>query len=389
MILAPLDLLERLLRPLFPLLAPLERLLRPLVRLLQRLGLAPRRIVEPAGLAIPLEDYAPGVPLFPQLTEIYRTTRNAFERFLRKLRGRGAARARERRREGIVNMRVGRNARSVRYAPGRNLLAPIPTLVNALRNGRHRVGAHRVRIGRSDLRGWDKVERESLTLVLLVDTSRSSHYYIEVFRQILRSLTGHFNRKRDRMGLVVLQGRQARVLNHPTHNFRVVTNSMGKLLIHGETPLADGLQKALAMVRIERFRNPGSLSLVVLLSDCCPEPVETPFEDIFASRAYRDALAAARRYRREGVSLLVINPACAPPDATPAVKNAPGERLSEMIVSAAGARLIKIHRRGEGAHFSNRQVDLVLDGIEAAFQKSRGGRLGQQVPGQGIGMVIE
>jgi Mg-chelatase subunit ChlD len=308
--------------------------------------------------------------IFPSLHEIYHSSRQTLERLLRKLRRQGQIGRGGHRRASVNNSRVGRSIRPVLYKPGRNTLAPTLTLLSALQRGRVPAGPGRIGIDQDDLMGWDKAERESMTLILLVDTSRSSYYYIEVFRQILGSLSQHFQRKRDRMGLIVLQGRQAVILNHPTHNFRVVSRSMAKLRIHGESPLADGLQKALAMARIERYRNPGSLSLVVLLSDCFPEPLLRLSDDLFEEPAYRNALSAAYLYKREKVNLLVINPSCA---AVCDSKVGAGETLSERIASRAGGRLIKIHPTTERPRISSKEMATVMNGIESAFHGARSG----------------
>lgn len=261
----------------------------------------------------------------------------------------------------VRNARVGRDIRAVPYRAGENLFAARSTLQRIAARGRLRLP---LRVERSDLMGYDKEERRSLTLIVLADTSRSVHQYVEVFRQILQSMAGQFRRRRDRIGLVALQGRQARILNHPTHNHRVVTNSLRKLEIHGESPLADGLQKAREMARIERFRNPSSHSVVVLISDCYPEPITHEHDDLFDEPAYRDSLRAAALYRRERVQLLVINPSCEESGA-PREKIGPGERLSEKLAGAASGRLLKLPRRASGKGVSSAELDRIFRGVES------------------------
>lgn len=262
----------------------------------------------------------------------------------------------------VRNARLGRDVRPVPYRPGANVLAPRLTVMNAARGRRL---ALPLRLRRSDLMGWDKQERRSLTMILLADTSRSVHQYIEVFRQILQSMAGYFSQRRDRIGLITLQGRQARILNHPTHNYRVVTNRLGKLQIHGESPIADGLLKALEVAQLERFRNPSSRSLVVLISDCCPEPLTHRHDDLFDEPAYRDAIRHAGFFKKGRVQLLVINPACTPAHGPRAGRPGPGERLSERLASAAGGRLLKIPYRSSEQRVSAHELDRILEGMES------------------------
>jgi len=207
-----------------------------------------------------------------------------------------------------------------------------------------------------------------------------------MFAEILQSLAGQFQRNRDRMGLVALQGRQATVLHHPTHNYRIVTRHLRRLTFHGETPLADGLRKALAAARIERRKNPGSQSLVVLLSDCCPEPVAPGHYDLFEEPNYRDSRAAAGLFRKERVPLLVLlaGPRPHARERAPAFlaggdrpARPPGDRLAEAMAAASGGRLVRLPFAEEG-RVSRAQIDHVLGAIEAMFEG--GARTGAERP---------
>lgn len=321
--------------------------------------------IDPGPLRLSLED-----PLADAgrsaLSSLYKSYRRMFHRMLRSFRTvrRGAIRGRRRR--PIVNRQAGRNIRVVDYRPGENLLAPLPTVLRAFRDGRARPAQGRIVLRKRDLLGWDKVESESLTLILLVDLSRSTHLYLSALVKILRSLTGHFHRKRDRMGLVSLQGRQARILNHPTHNYRVVTRSLAGLAVAGESPLADGLSKALAMARLERLRNPGSRPLVILVSDCYPEPLTMKVPDLLDEPAFKKAMNAAALYRKEKVHLLVIQPSLQSREA--ADRPAPaGDRLANAITRLAGGRLVSFAPAG-GADIPKERLSVMLGEIEAALE---------------------
>lgn len=220
-----------------------------------------------------------------------------------------------------------------------------------------------------DLMGWHRTEYESLTLILLVDVSKSTWLFIEVFKEILGSLTGYFHKHNDRVGLISLQGLQAKIYNHPTHNFRVVARGLSRLKFHGETPIADGLLKSLNMARLERNKNPGSKSIVILLSDCYPEPLTRGCEHVFEDPAYRNSLNAAGTYRKAGLMLLVINPAFESEVAT-----RPGELLADKLVKAAGGKLIKLLRPPDRRHArpSREEMDRILQGIESTLMRQQG-----------------
>jgi Mg-chelatase subunit ChlD len=198
-------------------------------------------------------------------------------------------------------------------------------------------------------------------LILLVDVSQSTWPFIKVFREILRSLTSYFNKHNDRVGLISLQGTQAAIYSHPTHNFRVVARGLGRLRIHGETPLADGLRKSLHMAKLEKGKNPGSRGIVILLSDCYPEPITPGYEDRFDDPVYKEAVNAAVPFKRARITLLVINPAF-----TTETAKYPGELLSKKISQASGGRLIKLYRPKHRRHVppSKKEIDHILKGVE-------------------------
>lgn len=318
--------------------------------------------------------------LFQNIPQAFEQFRSGFFSFLKRFaRPRTRAVRGSRRRRSVLSYRSGRNIKPVKYQPGENALSAMLTVLRAAGTGRYSLATGRFRIEDEDLMGWEKLERQSLTLVLVVDASTSTYPFINVFAQILNSLTGHFRRHQDRIGLVSLCGHQAAVLNHPTHNYRVVSRNLRRIMVQGMTPLADGLEKSLAMIRLERQRKPGSRNLAVLLSDCYPEPLTHRHDDVFDEPAYRRSLAAAAHFRQQKVSLLVINPSF---KNTEEMGFLPGERLSAALARESGGRLIKIFRdefapgtvnRLYGPP-SKREIQLILSGVEGML----GGRGGPE-----------
>jgi magnesium chelatase subunit D len=74
-------------------------------------------------------------------------------------------------------------------------------------------------------------------------------------------------RKRDEVGLVAFRGRGAELLLPPTRSVELAAARLATLPTGGRTPLAEGL--ALASTTLERHqqRNPGTLPLLVLITD--------------------------------------------------------------------------------------------------------------------------
>lgn len=313
-----------------------------------------------------------GVPLFGVRSFPFRKIRDYFSRLLTRL-GRGRtrqARGKSRRRS-VISERSGRNIRIVPYKKGENTLALLATMARAVRSGKYDLARHKYRITDADFVGWERLIRESLTLVLVVDLSRSTFPFVNLFAEIINSLTGLFRMHQDRIGLISLQGSQAQIMNHPTHNYRVVTKNLLQLRIHGETPLADGLFKALAMVKLEKYRKPGTRNIVILISDCYPEPISGSFHDLFDEPAYREAIRAAAIYRRSRVALMLINPAL---QKAVGKKDYPGERLADTLVRESRGRLIRLFRpEPTPSHNAyepptKAEINKILSGIEESLR---------------------
>lgn len=236
-------------------------------------------------------------------------------------------------------MTTGRNIRVLKYQKDKNRLAPLHTILHSMLHGGYDIQSKKFTITEQDLVGWHRKEFESLTLILVVDVSKSTWPLIHVFKEILSSLTTYFTRHNDRIGLISLQGTQAKIFNHPTHNIRVVARGLGNLRFHGLTPLADGLLKALQMAKTEQNKNTGSQSVVILLSDCYPEPVAKGCADLFEDNAYKKSIAASMLFKKEKITLLVINPMFEAEQA-----KYPGEILSETIAKTGSGKLIKLIR---------------------------------------------
>lgn len=270
-------------------------------------------------------------------------------------------------RKSVLTERTGRNIKSVQYIKGENTIAAYQTVINAVSQGSYDLDTQCFTIQKHDLVGWQRLEHESLTLILVVDVSRSTFVFVNVFADIINSLTSYFRMHKDRIGLIALQGFQAQVLNHPTHNYRIVTKNLLQMKIRGETPLADGLLKALAMVRLEKQRKPGSRNIVILLSDCFPEPVTGKHNDLFDEPAYRNTIRAASLYAQHFVSLLIINPGFQhkrPKNYTP------GERLSLIIEQQSRGRLIRLYHSSHAYYDdpdqppTQREIQQIIGGLE-------------------------
>ncbi|MBN2362906.1 VWA domain-containing protein [candidate division WOR-3 bacterium] len=326
-------------------------------------------------------DYSYETPLFESEKSFFKTVDIKFKRFLKRIRKTQNFRTRKFTRRAMVkNTVTGRNFLLTKYKEGENSPAFYPTLLNRLLVNEFREG--KKAITKKDLLGWQKSSHQSLNMILVVDVSSSVINFVKAFSRIINSLTVYFNKNKDRIGVISLQGHQAKILNHPTHNYKVVSKSLLSLKVHGRTPLSDGLLKSLDMARLEKFRNKGSLSLVVLLSDCYPEPLTGKFRNIFDEPAYRNSLSAAKLFRKAKIGLLLINPNFKHTE-TQKEKYFPGEKLSEFIVENAGGKLVKlmssaissktVYTEKDRYEVSPKDIERIISGVASAAGSSKSG----------------
>lgn len=285
--------------------------------------------------------------LFSDIREIYLSSKRFIYRFLKNLRRKKLRISRGKRKRVFTEI-SGRSIRVVKYIRGLNRIAAFPTILNAVRKGHYSLKKGKFGIKDDDFLAWQKMEEESLTLIIIVDVSSSTFPYINVLKEIILSLKKHFRRHNDRIGLISLQGLSAKILNHPTKNQNIILKNLSSLKIHGDTPLADALLEAIHMARLEKVRKPGSKAIVLLLSDCHPEPITHKYEDIFDEPAYQNAIKVASLYKKEKIPFVIINPIFIKGDT-------PGERLSSILAGVSKGKLIKL-KEIKKSYISDRYV---------------------------------
>jgi magnesium chelatase subunit D len=160
----------------------------------------------------------------------------------------------------------------------------------------------------SDLKVWIRQGRSSVTLILIVDASFSTHHFLPAVSRALSVIYRDAYRNRDRLGVIAFQKKAAQIMNHPTNNLRVALGHLASLSPSGYTPLAEGLRKALQVFKQEKKRSPNFIPFAILLSDCFPEPLTHKFEDLMEEPSYLEAMKVSQDFKREKIPIVVINP---------------------------------------------------------------------------------
>ncbi len=188
-------------------------------------------------------------------------------------------------------------------------------------------GGARVQVRRDDFRIRRYAEHRETTTIFAVDASGSTalHRMAEAKGAVELLLADCYVR-RDSVALVAFRGQDAELLLPPTRSLVRAKRSLAGLPGGGGTPLASGLDAALAVADAARRR--GQTPVIVVLTDGRANVARDGRHG--RGPAGEDALAAAGRIRAAGIASLLI-------DTSPRPAPQGGE-----IAAAMGARYLPL-----------------------------------------------
>jgi magnesium chelatase subunit D len=162
----------------------------------------------------------------------------------------------------------------------------------------------RVQVRRDDFRIRRYAEHRETTTIFAVDASGSSalHRMAEAKGAVELLLADCYVR-RDSVALVAFRGQEAELLLPPTRSLARAKRSLAGLPGGGGTPLASGLDAALAVADAARRR--GQTPVIVVLTDGRANVARDGRHG--RGPAGEDAVAAAGRIRASGIASLLID----------------------------------------------------------------------------------
>jgi magnesium chelatase subunit D len=215
--------------------------------------------------------------------------------------GEGAPGRRSRARTG-----TGRVVRASGRTPRRAADLHLPATVAAAaphQRTRGRTGAG-LRLHRTDLRSAEREGREANLVLFAVDASGSmaARQRMAAVSGAVLSLLRDAYQRRDKVGLVTFRAGGAELVLPPTSSVPAAQARLAQLRTGGRTPLAGGLLRARAVLRVERLRDPRRRALLVLLTDGRATVAARPGGD-----AVHDACRAAALLCADGVATVVVD----------------------------------------------------------------------------------
>ncbi len=168
---------------------------------------------------------------------------------------------------------------------------------------------HRDKTGRalalrkSDLREKVRVRRSANLVLFVVDASWSMAVAerMEATKGAIMSLLTDAYQRRDRVGLVVFNKSDARVVLPPTNSVQLARNALADIGVGGKTPLSAGLLTSYEVFKREANVHPDVMPMMILLTDGAGN---VSLSDL---PPQEEAHRIATRIRKLGVRSVVIN----------------------------------------------------------------------------------
>jgi magnesium chelatase subunit D len=201
---------------------------------------------------------------------------------------------------------VGRVVRASAQSPRRAADLHLPATIAAAaphQLARGRAGAGLL-LRSGDLRRAEREGREGNLVLFAVDASGSmaARARMSAVSGAVLSLLRDAYQRRDKVGLVTFRGVGAELILPPTSSVPAAQVRLAAMRTGGRTPLADGLLRARAVLRVERLRDPRRRPLLVLLTDGRATVAARVGGD-----PVHDACRAAALLAADGVATVVVD----------------------------------------------------------------------------------
>jgi magnesium chelatase subunit D len=134
---------------------------------------------------------------------------------------------------------------------------------------RHKAGGPALRVGRGDYQKKVRVRKAANLILFVVDASWSMAVAerMAATKGAIMSLLTDAYQRRDRVGLVVFQKDQARLVLPPTSSVDLAQRALKDIPVGGKTPLSAGLTLAHLVLNRETRIHPEVAPLMILLTD--------------------------------------------------------------------------------------------------------------------------
>ncbi len=187
-------------------------------------------------------------------------------------------------------------------------IAITSTILNAIKQGNYSLVKRKFNIQTKNFLYPKYEENIIYNIMLVLDTSKSISWVISHIEKFISYITSNVSNSRDKIGLITFNNDLAQIYHYPTLNVKQVIGTINKIETKGKTPLGEGLNLALQVLSKNQYKIPGIKNLVILISDCFPEPLEGGHKDLLNEPSYKLVLSVSEKIRNENLGFIIINP---------------------------------------------------------------------------------
>jgi Mg-chelatase subunit ChlD len=239
-------------------------------------------------------------------------------------------------RKNILSSDKGRIIRYSKEQSGN--IAITPTIFNAIQNGNYSLKKRKFNIQTKNFLYPKYEENVIYNIMLVLDTSKSISWVIPHIEKFISNITSNVSNSRDKLGLITFNDDIAQIFHFPTLNVKQVIGSINEIEAKGQTPLGEGLNLAVNVFSKDQYKIPGMKNLIILISDCFPEPLEGGHKDLLDEPSYKLVISAAEKIKCERIGFIIINPA-----AKDKVEVNWGKKLVKKITDIINAKYVEVN----------------------------------------------
>ncbi|MDA3813547.1 MAG: VWA domain-containing protein [Candidatus Cloacimonetes bacterium] len=200
--------------------------------------------------------------------------------------------------------------RIIRYSKEQSgNIAISPTIFNAIQNGNYSLKNRKFDIQTENFLYPKYEENVIYNIMLVLDTSKSISWVIPHIEKFISNITSNVSNSRDKLGLITFNDDIAQIFHYPTLNVKQVIGTINKIEAKGQTPLGEGLNLAVNIFSKEQYKIQGMKNLIILISDCFPEPLAGGHKDLLDEPSYKLVISAAEKIKCQKIGFIIINPA--------------------------------------------------------------------------------
>jgi len=263
-----------------------------------------------------------GVPLLDKVKRFFLSPFKQFFKAKRVPKGIGCSVGK--RAETITTLHRGRPS-GWRFPQGKPKDIHLPATIRAaamMQKVRDKPIETALKICPEDVREKLRLYKAPMTMVFVIDLSKSMMFSIEEAKEAILKLHQDAYRYRDKVGIVGLKDTGAVVVQHPITNLRVVANKLLGLGISGFTPLAAGMLKAWEVLKEAKRRDNSTIPVMVIITDgeanvplkrsLATNEIRT-FDKLelaffnYEDSAVRDVISVSEMIKKEGIYTVVVN----------------------------------------------------------------------------------